>query len=102
MAEWVLLLPLMHWSYRSNLLHAHIETNYEHYWEFVKSKAWNEEPTKKKDQGKSDIYELRDEEEDRRLANKFTLSINCIYRGQEVPKGKKSDNLKPRKGLRSP
>lgn len=84
------------------MLKDYIETNYEHYWEFVKWKAWNEEPTKKNDQGKSDIYELRDDEEDQLLAKKSTLSINCIYKGQEVPKGKKSDNLKSRKGLRSP
>ncbi|RXI03224.1 hypothetical protein DVH24_003876 [Malus domestica] len=58
-------------------------------WEFVRDKA-----RKKRDQGKSDQYELTDEEKDRRPAKKPTLSINCVFEGhnQLAPESKKTRN----------
>ncbi|CAN6542911.1 unnamed protein product [Malus baccata var. baccata] len=72
------------------MLRDHIEeiVDQGHCQEFVKNKAMKEEPVEKKNQGKSDWYELTDEEEDWRIVKKPTLSINYIYEGQEALEGK--------------
>ncbi|TQD71634.1 hypothetical protein C1H46_042829 [Malus baccata] len=41
-------------------------------------------PPKERDKGKSDRYELTDDEDDKRSSKKLTLNINCIYGRQKL------------------